>query len=67
MTDAISEGYALSKFLSRKQEKFCVSCGWAFNSWGMRRDRCLLCDPIPPKLAKVYREQIDTDDAMVRL
>jgi len=53
--------------LSRKQEKVCVKCQRVFNSWGMQRDKCLFCDPIPPKLAKIYFEQIRTDHEHVRL
>lgn len=53
--------------ISRKQERQCVSCNHTFASWGMRRDKCLLCDPIPPKLAKLYFEQIQRDDPLVRL
>ena len=53
--------------LSRKQSKRCVACGKDFNSWGMKRDKCLLCDPIPPRLAKLYFEQIRTDHIHVRL
>lgn len=52
---------------SRKQERICVQCGRPFWSWGLARDKCLQCEPIPPKLAKLYRDQIDRNDAMVRL
>ena len=53
--------------LSRKQEKVCVSCKKTFWSWGMKRDRCLICDPIPPRLAKLYFEQIQSGHVHVRL
>jgi len=53
--------------VSRKQEKVCVRCGKTFWSWGMKRDRCLQCDAIPPKLAKIYRAQIDQGHEHVRL
>lgn len=52
---------------SRKQDKRCAACGHIFSSWGMKRDRCLQCDPIPPKLARIYRAQIDQDHEHVRL
>ena len=53
--------------LSRKQTKTCVACQKPFNSWGMKRDKCLMCDPIPPRLAKLYFEQIRTDNILVKL
>jgi len=52
---------------SRTQEKLCAKCQRPFWSWGLQRDKCLSCDPIRPDLAKIYREQIDRDDPMVRL
>lgn len=53
--------------LSRKQEKVCSRCQHSFNSWGLKRDKCLVCDPIRPDLAKLYKAQIDRSDPLVRL
>ena len=53
--------------MSRKQQRTCKVCRREFNTWGMQRDKCLMCDPIPPKFARIYREQIQRDDPMVRL
>jgi len=53
--------------ISRKQERICTQCGKTFWSWGMRRTKCLACDPIPPKLARIYVGQIQADDPLVRL
>ena len=52
---------------SRKQERPCVVCKNPFNSWGTSRDKCLQCDPIPVKLAKLYLAQIESGHELVRL
>lgn len=53
--------------LSRKQAKVCKKCNREFWSWGMKRELCLQCDPIIPKLARIYRQQIDAGHEHVRL
>ena len=52
---------------SRRQPRPCEKCGYVFNTWGMAWTKCLLCDPIPVKQAKVYFAQIQNDDPLVKL
>lgn len=47
---------------SRKAEKICTGCHKPFWSWGALRTLCLQCDPLPPRIARIFLRALDAGE-----